>query len=202
MNHLVIYAHPERGSFSDALKERIASTLGRLGHAVTVRDLYSLQFQPVLVVDDLERFRRGEIPDDVRAEQEHVAAADVLHYVYPLWWTGVPALLKGYIDRTFTPGFAYRRVAGGIARLLEGKSALLWTPHGNTREDYEAGGRYDALRMTMDVGVFEFVGNRVLKHTYFPDIRASEEPTRRLWLTGVEDELVARFGERETVAIS
>ncbi len=189
LNHLIIYANPNPQSFSAAIKDRIQHDLHELGHRTVVRDLYAMNFQPVLSARDFENFFRGEIPDDVRREQSHLAEADVVHLVYPLWWTGFPAILKGYFDRVFAPGFAYQRHSEGVDRLLEGKQALLWTPHGNSQAEYDQLDMYRALRKTMDEGVLDYVGIAVKAHTYFPDIRVASHGDRLQALSSVDSTL-------------
>lgn len=202
MKHLLVHAHPLPQSFCAAIRDRLHDTLTAKGHTVAVRNLYEEAYQPLLSAGDFEKFFRGELPEDVREEQEHVRQADVVHLIYPLWWTGMPAMLKGWVDRTFTPGFAYRRGSDGqtITPLLTGKKAVLWTPHGNTRQAYEDGEVYGALEKTMDSGIFRYVGMSDVEHFYFPDVRASSAPQRDAWLGQVEAFASAHAQTAEAIA--
>ncbi|MEJ1715164.1 NAD(P)H-dependent oxidoreductase, partial [Escherichia coli] len=82
--------------------------LQKKGHEVEVRDLYEMQFQPTLGRSEMI----GGIGEDVVVEQEYLKWADVITFIYPIWWTGLPAIMKGYIDRVFSYGFAYKYVNG------------------------------------------------------------------------------------------
>lgn len=106
MKHLVVYAHPVAGSVNHQLLNSVLESLK--GHEVEVRDLNQLAFNPVLSSEDLAGQRRGEVATDVKTEQDFIREADVITFIYPIWWAGLPAILKGYVDRVFSYGFAYR----------------------------------------------------------------------------------------------
>ena len=98
MKHLIVYCHPNPESFNHAILTTLSKALREAGHELRVRDLYALGFDPVLTGSELASVQKGEIPDDVRAEQEHVSWAEVITFVFPLWWAGMPAMLKGYLE--------------------------------------------------------------------------------------------------------
>lgn len=182
MNHLIIYANYNDGSFNHAVRDNLESTYRSLGHQVTVRDLYAMQFNPVLTSDDFEKLRAGHLSDEIIEEQRYIADADVLTFVYPVWWTGMPAILKGYIDRVFLYGFAYKRGPNGIEGMLQGKKVLLFSSTGNPKKDYE-GGMYDAMNLTSNSGIFEYCGMTVLDHVYFPSVLSVPEEVRTQYIT-------------------
>ncbi len=99
VRHLVVAAHPSKKSLNHAIVETYSSTLVERGHHVECRDLYALNFNPVLSARDLAAVSQGKTPRDVRAEQTAIRRADVLTFISPLWWSGFPAMLKGYLDR-------------------------------------------------------------------------------------------------------
>jgi NAD(P)H dehydrogenase (quinone) len=108
MNVLVIYAHPYKQSFNHAIKETIVESVALGSNLVEVRDLYVLNFNPVLRAEELANsFNSGTVLDDVAVEQEFIRWADMVVFVYPLWWAGMPAILRGYLDRVLSFGFAY-----------------------------------------------------------------------------------------------
>lgn len=188
MNHLILLANPNPLSYCAAIKDRLVRTLQGTGQNIVVRDLYAEGFQPALSADDFAHFFRGELPSDVITAQAQIREADVLHLVYPIWWTGMPAMLKGYVDRVFTPGFAYRRRKedGAVEPLLTGKKAMVWNTHGNTQAEYEGNGMYEALGKTSDDGILRYVGIEVLEHRYLADIRATSDEERAAWLDEIE----------------
>ncbi|GAB7036862.1 MULTISPECIES: NAD(P)H-dependent oxidoreductase [Catenuloplanes] len=116
-----IYAHPRRGSFNDRLFRAGIEELSTR-YDVATSDLNAQRFDPVLGERDLgdlaakpgniaelagEAYAAGRLPDDVRAEQAKLAAAELVVVQFPLWWYGPPAILKGWFDRVLTSGFAY-----------------------------------------------------------------------------------------------
>lgn len=120
MHVLLIYCHPRSDSFCAALCETATSALEAANHSVEVRDLYAEGFDPALSPD--ERGQYYSESADLHRVQDHVTAlrnADALLLVYPTWWFGLPAMLKGWFDRVWLPGVAFRlREAGGLDPLL------------------------------------------------------------------------------------
>ena len=157
MNVLIVFAHPEPASFSAALKDAAVASLADAGHVVTVSDLYAMRWNPALGPDEFahdradagyldlsreqERAHRNQShAADVRAEQAKVAAADLVLFHFPVWWFGMPALLKGWVDRVFSRGFAYsagRKYERGHFR---GKRAMLCISTGTASTLYEPDG--------------------------------------------------------------
>ncbi len=198
MNHLIIYANHNDGSFNHAVKETIQQNLSAKGHHVTVRDLYHLNFNPVLTASDLAGIHSGNIPDDIRREQEFVKQADVLTFVYPVWWTGLPAILKGYIDRVFSFGFAYGFTARGLEGFLGGKKVVIFNTTGQPKELYINNGMYKAMAHTSDMGIFRFCAMEVLEHVYFPSIQSVNDETRQAYIESAGHILDNLFGNPES----
>ena len=119
MRILMIHAHPRTESYSAALRDAAQAALQAAGHVVEVRDLYAEGFAAALTADERERYHtEGE--NEVGIE-DHVAAlrrAEALVLVYPTWWYGLPAILKGWFDRVWSPGVAFRLGDGAIEPLL------------------------------------------------------------------------------------
>ncbi|CAM3889824.1 NAD(P)H-dependent oxidoreductase [Alicyclobacillus pomorum] len=99
MNVLVVYAHPNPQSFNAAILRQVERGLQEAGHTFTVVDLYKDNFNPVLVVN--ETFRRRDLKDhpETAHYRDLLRWADHLIFIYPLWWCGTPAILKGFFDR-------------------------------------------------------------------------------------------------------
>jgi NAD(P)H dehydrogenase (quinone) len=113
---LVIYAHPLADSFAAALHQTIVAGLQRSGHEVDDRDLYAEGFEPVLSA--AERRAYNTPSPDLTGVADHVArlrAAEALVLCFPTWWYGMPAILKGYFDRVWAQGVAFRLPEGGGA---------------------------------------------------------------------------------------
>lgn len=181
MNVLIVFAHPESGSFSAALKNRAVDTLRLQGHQVVVSDLYAMRWSPSLGPADFEdradpdyldpsreqmhAFERGSHAPDVAAEQRKVAAADLVLFHFPMWWFSMPAILKGWVDRVFSRGFAYsagRKYESGHFR---GKRAMLCLTTGTAATLYEPNGiDGDLLHVLWPIhnGILAYTGFTVL----------------------------------------
>jgi len=108
MRVLVLYAHPSRDGFDGAILARAVETLSAAGHEVDLFDLYAEGFDPMLsagewAVNSESPANRAE----VEAEVARLERAEALVLVFPTWWSGVPAVLKGFLDRVFLPGVAF-----------------------------------------------------------------------------------------------
>lgn len=186
MKHLIVYAHPNPTSFNNGIKEQLEKTTKENGHEVVVRDLYELNFAPVLNSSDFEFFQKGEVAADIQKEQEYIKWADVITFVYPVWWTGLPAILKGYVDRVFSYGFAYAYVDGVPTGLLAGKKALLFSTTGTPNEVYGPNGMHSSMKQTTDEGIFGFSGVEVIDHVFFGGVPTADEATLKGFLNEVE----------------
>jgi NAD(P)H dehydrogenase (quinone) len=176
MKHLVIYAHPNEQSLNGQLKEVVVGHLARNRHEVKVRDLYRLNFNPVLSLEDMAGQRIGKVNEDVKKEQDYIVWADCIIFIHPIWWTGLPAILKGYIDRVFSYGFAYRYDQGVQKGLLVGKQAVIINTHGKSHTEYHDLGMDKALSLTSDKGIYTYCGLKVRQHFFFDKAdRASAE---------------------------
>lgn len=168
MNVLWVLAHPEGRSLTAALHREGIAELTAAGHRVEVSDLYAMKWNPVVDAADYgssgdERLligpasRRaledGTLSPDIRAEQDKLDRADLVVVQFPLWWFGMPAILKGWVDRVFIKGYAYsipdperpgrslRYGTGGLA----GKRALAVVTIGAAPEGYGPRGIDGAL---------------------------------------------------------
>lgn len=186
MNHLVVFAHPNQKSFCKGILDTIIKASREKGADVRVRDLYQIGFDAILKPADFESFQSGKVPADIAEEQEHIAWADVITFVYPVWWTQFPAILKGYVDRVFSYGFAYEYVRGVLNGLLKGKKAVLFGTLGLTSEEYEAGGMNNSMKQTSDEGIFNFCGIQDVSHTFFGAVPYVSDETRQGYLQEVE----------------
>lgn len=135
MRVLIVYAHPNPASFCHALLRRVESALREAGHEVRVKDLYAEGFNPVLSAAELGALNDGRVPEIIAHEQAHLVWAEGLVLIHPLWWFGVPAILKGWFDKTLTHGFAFEYGAQGARGLLPARSALVLITAGSGEDD-------------------------------------------------------------------
>ena len=108
MKALVVYCHPKEGSFTSAVRDLVVSKLEEAGAEMRVVDLYARGFSPVLTAHELDIYEdptKNTAP--VFEDVEHLKWCDTLIFVYPTWWYGLPAILKGWLDRVFVPEIAF-----------------------------------------------------------------------------------------------
>lgn len=118
MNTLVVVAHPRPESFCKTLVDVAVTALRSAGHEVRVIDLYCEGYQPVMHAEEWRAYRDFTlVPDDTTTRYvADVQWARQLVFVYPLWWSGLPAILKGWLERTMIPGVAFDFDAKGRIR--------------------------------------------------------------------------------------
>lgn len=108
MRALVVFCHPKSDSFNAAILDTVLRRLHDAGAEVRISDLYRSAFQPVLSGSDLDHYLNCEKNGDPVAEEiAKVRWCDTLIFVYPTWWYGLPAMLKGWLDRVLLPGVAF-----------------------------------------------------------------------------------------------
>ncbi|MBK5927464.1 NAD(P)H-dependent oxidoreductase [Rhodobaculum claviforme] len=108
MRALVIHCHPDPASFTAAVRDRVLARLRDRGAEVRLHDLHASGFDPVLGLQDWRRYNdspANRLP--VAREAADLAWCDTLIFVYPTWWYGVPAMLKGWLDRVLLPDLAF-----------------------------------------------------------------------------------------------
>lgn len=186
MKSLVIYAHPNPFSLNHAIKVEVVRLLKSKGDDVKISDLYDMEFNPVLMPEDFNLIFSGTVAEDVKAEQDKIRWADRLIVISPIWWTGFPAILKGYFDRVLTYGFAYTVDENGFGQPLKEKKALIISTHGQPESVYHDR-MYKSLVETQDVGVFGFCGMSVQEHKFFAGIMGSSEAVRKEYLASLKD---------------
>ncbi len=108
MRALVVYCHPRSGSFTEAVRDVVLEKLQSAGAETRVADLYARGFDPVLSAEEHKGYEL--CPDNcapVQADVEDIRWCDTLIFVYPTWWYGLPAILKGWLDRVLLPDVAF-----------------------------------------------------------------------------------------------
>lgn len=176
---LILVAHPLRNSLSHTLAERIAGNLSRKGISHLVADIHQEQFSPVMSIEDVRHFRGyGELPADVAAEQARVERADMLILVFPVYWWSVPALLKGWIERVFTGGWAYNIDNNGriVGNMRDIPVRLIGTGGGD-KGSFDRHGYTQAIQTQIIEGVFRYCGLRDTKISMFYDADNADSRT-------------------------
>lgn len=120
MKTLIIYAHPNDKSYNASILETVKENLSSK-HELKILDLYKEKFDPVLRFDTTHR--RRDLAHDVAMKdyRDLITWADQLIFIFPTWWSGMPAILKGFIERVFVTGFAYENTPRGLDGKLTDK---------------------------------------------------------------------------------
>lgn len=182
MRVLTIYAHHDPRSFCHAVLERFTEGLRDAGHAGEVVDLYAIGFDPALRDHDRPNWIDESVPDDVLEQ------ADALAFIAPVYFVGLPAILKGWIERVFTLGFAFgltpdgwRGDIGGRVPLLKHEKALIIQTTIFDERAYRAGLK-DAMTALIDEYALRYPGIQRVEHEYFYAVHGADDAIRRRYL--------------------
>lgn len=208
MKVLIVYAHMEPQSFNAAMLATAKDAVTSKGGEVMVSDLYAMNFNPVPSAADFKdcdrsqpldyyaeqkrAYEAGTLADDIQAEIDKIRWCDFLILQFPLYWFSVPAILKGWIDRVFVPGFAFGGGAWYDRGGLAGKRAMLAT----TMAAYPQMMAADGINGLLDVnlwplqnGVLAFSGFDVLQPFIANAIPYGDDIKRQELLTAYADRL-------------
>jgi putative NADPH-quinone reductase len=121
MRVLVIFAHPLEDSYAAALRDVVVQTLSASGHKIDLCDLYKETFDPVMSAHERSVYRDTVYNSEAVGEYvQRLRQAEGVVFVFPTWWYGMPAILKGYLDRVWLPGVAFEFGPQAIRPLLTG----------------------------------------------------------------------------------
>lgn len=181
---LIINGHPDAESYNFALAESYQKGAENSSAEVQVLNIRELEFNPNL---QYGYRKRTELEPDLLDARDKILWADHLVWVYPVWWGSYPAIMKGFIDRTFLPGFAYQKRENSLFSdpLLKGKTARIIStldqPGWYYKLAFRSPSHNSMKRLTM-----HFTGVRKVKMTTIGPIRLSKEKRREKWLAKVE----------------
>ena len=193
---LVVYCHPNPKSYTHAVYDAVLAGLRDAECDVEALDLHAERFDPVLVVDEEHRRRDLDKVEGTRRYRDLVAGCHAMVFVYPVWWGGFPALLKGFIDRVFVSGLTYS---------FEGRPRTAVFPHGLMR------GKQAHFFYTLDspawvalldpgwfsnfFTVFWYCGFSAVRRYYLARLKLTSLGERERWLARVRGH-AARIGAR------
>ncbi|MCP9765401.1 NAD(P)H-dependent oxidoreductase [Lacihabitans soyangensis] len=181
---LIIQGHPDSESYCRALAN--AYKVGAINAGAEVQEIIvsDLKFNPNL---EFGYRKRTELESDLLAAQEKIKWAEHLVIIYPLWWGGMPALLKGFFDRAFLPGFAFQKRENSVwwDKYLTGKSARIITTM-----DQPAWYHWliygEPAHKALKKMILEFCGIKPVKITSIGPIRFSKDELRKKYLEKVK----------------
>jgi putative NADPH-quinone reductase len=187
-NLLIIYGHPVRDTFSEDLLLQYRLGAESTGASIRQLNLRELDFE--LNLRDGYRQDQELEPDLLRA-REDISWAEHIVFIFPNWWATFPALLKGFIDRTFLPGFAFKYVNGRKKwiRLLNGKTARIIITMDDPVCRYRF--RYGSPGLNaLKKGVLHYCGIKPVRHTLVGPVKHASEKRRQAW-----GKMVRKLGE-------
>jgi putative NADPH-quinone reductase len=198
MNVLVVFSHAESNSFNGALFKTSVDAFRSAGHEVKTSDLYSMEYDPVsdrrnfTTIRDAKYFsqqreeahatRNDGFTPSLDAEIAKIKRYDLMIWQFPLWWFGVPGILKGWIDRSFPVGRTYGGGRAFETGQFNGKRALLSLATGANEDPWAGGvlGDIDRALWPIQFGILGFLGFQVLKpNVVFGPARMSDAQRAR-----------------------
>lgn len=165
MHLLTVFAHPFTDKYPAAVMESLHTPFRQPGHSIDVLDLHQEGFDPRFTEADHSHFWGGPIPPGIAEMHRRVEAADRLAFVFPVYWWGMPALMKGWIERVFTGGWAYQYGTGVDDRgkqplhgMLPSIPTTLIGIGGSKKRTYDTYGYDEAMHLQIDIGTFAYCG--------------------------------------------
>ena len=195
MNISVILGHPNPLSFNHAIAQTVLHALESLGHTVFYHDLYAEGFYPNLPLAEFEE--NSVLPGDIRNYCEELRLSNGFIVIHPNWWGQPPAIVKGWIDRVFRPGVAYKFLEGDKGEgvplgLLDATSAFVFNTS-NTPADREIKVFGDPLETLWKKCVFGLCGIKNVFRRNFGVVITSSEERRKIWLDEVKQTIKNYF---------
>ncbi|XP_020794346.2 NAD(P)H dehydrogenase [quinone] 1-like [Boleophthalmus pectinirostris] len=201
---LIVFAHQSPKSFNAAAKDVAVKELKKQGFKVMVSDLYAMGFKATATREDFtgelknpDHFRYGEeasaafknqtLADDIKKEQQKVQEADLVIFQFPMYWFSFPAILKGWVDRVLTAGFAYSLERMYDNGMFKDKKALVSFTTGAMESMYSPAGLngdINVILWPLQSGVLRFCGFQVLPPQIFYSPAHCPDPVRAALLEG------------------
>ncbi|KAJ8252392.1 hypothetical protein COCON_G00217040 [Conger conger] len=186
-NVLIVYAHQSPGSFNAAAKNVAVKVLQDKGYKVVLSDLYAMNFKAPATAEDIVggpqdsgNFRYGRetmvalkenrLSTDIIEEHKKVKEANLIIFQFPMYWFGLPAILKGWIDRVFTQGFAFTTEEMYSNGFFKDKKAMLSFTTGSHESMFRSSGIHGDMNVTLwpiQNGILNYCGFQVLAPQIF-----------------------------------
>ncbi|MCP9328699.1 NAD(P)H-dependent oxidoreductase [Liquorilactobacillus satsumensis] len=192
MKSLIIYSHPWSGSFNHFVLEKTVRQLKDAGDEVDIIDLHKDQFVPNYTAADLKLFSKGQYADPLAdSYSQRLKQADKLVLIFPIWWFGLPAMLKGFFDKVLLKGQAYDEIDHQLKGLLHIKEALILTTGNASKEMLKQLG--DPIGTTLATGILGVVGIQNVHWIHGKTIHLAE--SRQEYLSEIDNYLSKKSNE-------
>ncbi|MEE4240457.1 MAG: NAD(P)H-dependent oxidoreductase [Desulfopila sp.] len=219
MNVFIVYYHPEPHSFNSAMLQKAVEVFQSKGDAVQVSDLHQSDFSPVSgrhnfkseqnssfykqQFEELHATETNSFAEEIEDEISKVEWCDLMIWQFPLWWAGLPAPLKGWVDRVFAMGRTYGNGRCYENGVFQKKKAMLSLTTGGPQQSYlEDGfnGDIHSILRPIHRGILQFVGFRILfPHIVFGPAHLTDE--ERTLLLGQYGNRLAGIEKENTIAV-
>ncbi|XP_051259954.1 ribosyldihydronicotinamide dehydrogenase [quinone]-like [Dicentrarchus labrax] len=212
---LLVYAHQSSGSFNAAAKDAAVEVLAAQGCTVEVSDLYAMKFKATATAEDIigevkncDHFRyaeetklaweAGKLSTDITEEQRKLTETDLVIFQFPMYWFTVPAIMKGWIDRVLTLGFAFSQEKRYSQGIFKEKKAILSFTTGSQESMFSANGINGDMNVTLwplQNGILHYCGFQVLAPQIFWAPSHAPAEVRSTMLEGWRTRLQGLLGE-------
>lgn len=177
---LIINQHPDKQSYNYALSDACLKGASKTNAVLTQINIADLEFNPNLA---FEYRKRTELESDLLDVIEKIKKVEHIVWIFPMWWYVYPALMKGFIDRTFLPGITFQPIEGKAMpkKLLKGKTARIIIT-ADTPKWYDYLFIKSPAINQFKKGTLEFCGISPVKVTYISPIKGSNIAHKERWL--------------------
>jgi len=158
MHILTVIDHPNPNSLTHAIAARFEDGAQAAGHSAERADLHAEGFDPRWQAADAAQFDNGTVTPDIRAQQERIERCDALCLIFPLYWYGMPAMTKGWIDRVWSWGWAYDEITDPPRSLLKPRKGVLLVPAAANPANWEEEGFGPSMKAIWGEGTLSFFG--------------------------------------------
>jgi len=183
---LTVFSHPFTDKYPASVMAAFHEPFRHGGHTIDVLDLHLEGFDPRFTQADHAHFWGGPMPEGIAEMHHRVEAADRLAFVFPVYWWGMPATMRGWIERVFTGGWAYQYGTGVDDRGKEPLNSMLRSIPtallgigGSKERTYERYGYDDAMRTQIDVGTFAYCGIKDVESHLIYDVEGDHNAPNR-----------------------
>lgn len=207
MKLLTVFSHPFTDKYPAAVMAAFHEPFYDAGHEIDILDLHQEGFDPRFTAEDHAHFWGAAVSPEIASMHRRVENADRLAFVFPVYWWSMPAMMKGWIERVFTGGWAYQFGSGVADRgrqpprsLLGNVPTTLIGIAGASRHTYEKYGYGEAMRTQLDIGIFAYCGiTDVESHLIYDAEGDHNAPIREQGLHQAHDIAVAFMSPQRAV---
>lgn len=183
MKVLIIYTHPGSEGFSSYFLAKTSEVLERKNIDFEILDLYKINYDPILKPDELYTAGNRNISEKNQEIQKKIRLADGLIFIYPVWWGGMPAILKGFMDRVFTPGFAFKYNKEKLLKfipdkLLDDKKILVFISSGGPKLFYKL--ILDPIRLINKFFIFGFFSSKTMTCQIYGALKLNDKKIKEI----------------------